>query len=511
MAGAYEEAILGGRRIALAREAEFALGRTRVHPATRTIEVDGHSEIIEPRMMQVLVALAGANGQVVTRDELVELCWDGRVVGEDAISRVLWRLRQLLAKLGNAGFEIETIPRVGYRLVSEPELSPAQDTIPPGKPGVSRRSLAAGAMAVAGLVAVGGFAWASGHRRHEPSAEARRYYDRAKALVGQASYVDCQQSIAFLREAVRIDPDYSEAWGALALSYSNMLNWYSPRPDSNQLKIATRSAARRALELDPDNPDAPSALVTMESPYRRWAEVERGLRDLLSKHPDHICSRMALANLMVETGRLTAALDIFKTVTASEPFWASAKWRVADLLLALGRLEEAEEQIDIGSRLWPRSFNFWVARIQHLIVSGREEDAMRFAHDPGSAPLDNANLVHRETLVAEARASNSPAAVAKARDALVNLAKGPERELAIPAMELPFIGEVDLSFAIYDGYFFNRGPWATGPYERYYTGGLFEALTENLRKDARFMPLLREIGLEHYYRVAGVKPDFMQA
>jgi hypothetical protein len=32
-----------------------------------------------------------------------------------------------------------------------------------------------------------------------------------------------------------------------------------------------------------------------------------------------------------------------------------------------------------------------------------------------------------------------------------------------------------------------------------------------LRKDARFMPLLHAIGLDRYYRLAGVKPDFLQA
>jgi len=42
MAGAYEEAILGGRRIALAREAEFVLGRARVRPSTQPLKSTGN-------------------------------------------------------------------------------------------------------------------------------------------------------------------------------------------------------------------------------------------------------------------------------------------------------------------------------------------------------------------------------------------------------------------------------------------------------------------------------------
>ncbi len=52
---------------------------------------------------------------MVTRDELVEQCWDGRFVGEDVINRSISTLRQFAQRAG--GFEIETVPRSGYRLI----------------------------------------------------------------------------------------------------------------------------------------------------------------------------------------------------------------------------------------------------------------------------------------------------------------------------------------------------------------------------------------------------------
>ena len=512
MAGAYDEAIMGGRRIALAHESAFMLGRARVQPSIRSIELDGRSEIIEPRMMQVLVALAGAGGEVVTRDELLELCWAGRVVGEDALSRVLWRLRQTLAGLGRPGFEIETIPRVGYRLVVEEEPPSAR---PPGRSapvpanGVSRRTLAAGAVALAGVAAVGGLAWAGSQRGHEPPEAAKRFYDQALSLRGQGGFPESQQVLAYLREAVRIDPDYAEAWGALALQYCCTLDWFAPRPDANQLKIAGRSAARRALQLDPDNADAVAALLMMDSPYRRWDEVERGLRGLLARHSDHNIAELGLARLMIETGRFADAIEIFGRLAAKNPSWPYGRWRVADGLLTLGRLQEAEEQIETGLRLWPRNFNMWLAKSRYLIVSGAPADAVRFVRDASTQPLDRDDLLQREILIVEAAAERSPAAVKRARDALLSLAG--TGEVAIPAMELPFIGEVDLAFEMYEGYFLDHGPWKTGPVERRFTGGLFEVETEQLRKDARFMPLLHAIGLDRYYRLAGVKPDYLQA
>src|SRR5579859_5552721 len=98
----------------LAREARFALGAMEVRPSTREVVVGGRSQVLEPRIMQVLVVLAGRRGEVVSRDELIALCWDGRSVGDDAIARCIAAIRRLAEAYG--GFSVETVARVGYRL-----------------------------------------------------------------------------------------------------------------------------------------------------------------------------------------------------------------------------------------------------------------------------------------------------------------------------------------------------------------------------------------------------------
>src|SRR5476651_666858 len=103
------------RPIDLALEPAFTLGALEVRPATREVIAGEARELLEPRIIQVLVALARRRGEVVSRDELLQTCWAGRVVGDDAIHRCIFRLRKLAADVG--GFEIVTVPRVGFRLV----------------------------------------------------------------------------------------------------------------------------------------------------------------------------------------------------------------------------------------------------------------------------------------------------------------------------------------------------------------------------------------------------------
>jgi DNA-binding winged helix-turn-helix (wHTH) protein len=102
--------------VELAREADIRLGALMIRPSRRELVARGHRIRLEPRVMQVLVALARAKGSVVSHGALIDSCWSGRIVGEDAIYRCILRLRRLAATL-EGPFCIETIARVGYRLM----------------------------------------------------------------------------------------------------------------------------------------------------------------------------------------------------------------------------------------------------------------------------------------------------------------------------------------------------------------------------------------------------------
>ena len=68
-------------RVDLAHEPDFALGAVQVRPGRREIVGEAWRDTIDPRVMHVLVALARAEGEVVSRDDLIESCWDWVIVG----------------------------------------------------------------------------------------------------------------------------------------------------------------------------------------------------------------------------------------------------------------------------------------------------------------------------------------------------------------------------------------------------------------------------------------------
>lgn len=142
-------------RIDLAGTSEFEIGGLRVRPGERAVEVNGDRRELQPRVMQVLVALAQARPNVVSRDTLIERCWDGRVVGDDALNRCILALRHLAREFTPAPFVIETVPRIGHRLVAQ-GFEPTAVVAPlEAKPGL-RIAVVAGIMLAA---LIGLFAW----------------------------------------------------------------------------------------------------------------------------------------------------------------------------------------------------------------------------------------------------------------------------------------------------------------------------------------------------------------
>lgn len=152
--------------IDLAHIRPFRIGDVEVRPASREVVGGSQREVLEPLVMQVLVALASARGEILSRDDLIEACWGGRAVTDDALNRVLSRLRALARTFES--FQVETIVKVGYRLVEiggdQRSASPESWLARPKEPaGVGRRPLLIGGAAVA-VSALGAGAWMAWNR-----------------------------------------------------------------------------------------------------------------------------------------------------------------------------------------------------------------------------------------------------------------------------------------------------------------------------------------------------------
>ena len=102
------------------------IGEWCADPATNELRRAGDSVRVEPKAMEVLMALAGRAGEVVSRQDLFAHVWPGVVVGDEALTQSIIKLRRALGDDPRAPTYIETISKRGYRLIAPVGEQPAR-------------------------------------------------------------------------------------------------------------------------------------------------------------------------------------------------------------------------------------------------------------------------------------------------------------------------------------------------------------------------------------------------
>jgi len=110
----------------------FQLNDWVIDPATGVAQRRGGRVHLEPKACELLCHLVAHRGKVVSREALLQAVWPNVIVGDEAITNAIAKLRRSLQDDPKAPRLIETIPKRGYRIIaSVSDLSPAAPrTIP---------------------------------------------------------------------------------------------------------------------------------------------------------------------------------------------------------------------------------------------------------------------------------------------------------------------------------------------------------------------------------------------
>lgn len=513
--------------IRLSREPPFQLGDVEVHPATRQILRNGRSETLEPRIMQVLVAFAQAEGSILGYDELIERCWNGRIVGENAIHRAISKVRDLGLNFGGGTFAIETITKVGYRMSvrgGEPARVPVPVGAPPASSGgerqwhPSRRSVigAGVAASVAGAV---GFGY---HFLRPDPVDARvaDLIEQSDQAIRNALPDKDAQGVGFLEEAVALRPDSALAWGRLALA-REIVAEHAPPAETTAAVNATEDAARRALALDRRQIDALAALALLPPYYGDWLAAERRMGSVLRLDPGNLAIRNRRSFMLVGVGRGREGSADRLLTAAREPLHAGQQYNLIYANWILGDIGAADRAADRALMLWPKHPGVWFARLWTLACTDRATRALAHVEDRAARPDLPLWLVEALRIAMTAMVTRRPADVAAAVAAVLSLVtRGPSNSVNAVVI-LCALGEIDRAFEVSKAYLLERGPlmasvrWRDGQVSindqhRRKTNMLFIPIAQDMRADKRFLDLTAQIGLTSYWERARVVPDFLR-
>lgn len=371
----------------------FRFGEWTAYPASAELERAGEVQRLEPKVMEVLTALAARPGEVVRRQDLLAAVWPDTFVSEDVVWRCISELRKALGDSSHQPHLLETLPRLGYRLLApvEPLPRPAEATPEPGvlarlpadsaessseaparEPAPEARFRPQAAWwipAVAGLalgivaVAISLSRSPSASSAAAPSAEeasdevallptasalrlpvpprtAEDLYRRGiEKYYRRASAADREEALELFRQATEVDRAHGLAWAALADSY--IVRYLYVEGDPRWLGEA-ETCVERAVELEPDLPEAHKSMGLLAGARGRLSTSASRFRRAIELRPDQAGLRYNLAFAHLLMGDLDLALEATETAdrrTVSPGYLVTR----GEVLRLLGRLEEARQ------------------------------------------------------------------------------------------------------------------------------------------------------------------------
>ena len=268
-------------------------------------------------------------------------------------------------------------------------------------------------------------------RGYDLSPDAYGRYLTARALVSRRLVLGPQKAIEYFQEVIAMAPDFAPAYAGIADAYAHMsLPTYPGMPVSKAQGLM-RTAALKALELDPDLAEAHAAMGIVSArdldwptsqrefqeaialnpslsqvytnysfftlrPLRKFDEAEQLLTIALKSDPLSLDVWREMGQLYFTVGRYAEAIDLLQRVRAVDPEFPAADVVLARALACAGRVNEAlalYESMKSKTPAVPR-LPEGVPQYQAYayVKAGRRSDAERLA-------AENDQYAYRATII----------------------------------------------------------------------------------------------------------------
>ncbi len=178
----------------------------------------------------------------------------------------------------------------------------------------------------------------------ERSADPQAYALYLQARAGHRARGDgVKKSVELYREALKRDPSFAPAWAGLANSLA-VLPFYvsaAERVNAPQFMAEAEQAARQALALSPDLPQAHMALASVYTFQWRWALAEQSFKRALLLSPNDAELQHQYADWLSAVGRGEEALAASSKAVELDPLAPIYLNGKANMLWHLDRQDEA--------------------------------------------------------------------------------------------------------------------------------------------------------------------------
>ena len=323
-------------------------------------------------------------------------------------------------------------------------------------------------------------------KKYTDSNEAYQFYLQGRHHFARRARDDMFKSIELFEQAVKLDPNFALAHVGIAESYATIPSY--PYASPAECTPKAKAAVARALELDPELPEAHTVAGMIAASYDwDYAEAERRFKRALELGPDLAITHYRYAwTFLSPLGRHDEAVAEMKRAMEIEPLSVQQGANYAAVLMYAGRFDEALEQARKTYDLDPNQIGAQNWLCHALNAKGMHEEAIRVGLEAGAKQASTVNSFNACLGLAYTRAGQRE----KSLEIIARVKEAEKNRYVMSywtGVHYLALGDKESAFAEWEKGFKNRDwfmqRWKTDPF------------LEPVRDDPRYKNLLKRLNL----------------
>ena len=308
--------------------------------------------------------------------------------------------------------------------------------------------------------------------------EAYNAYLQGRYFFERRDRESLERALSYYEQAITLDSSYALAWAQIAQVRANQADrGYLPTKEGYE---KARTAAEKALALDPNLAEANSAFAWIKATYDwDWAAADAFYQRALALEPGNATVVRAAGGLAASLGRLDEALALHRRAVELDPLSAAARMNLGTYSYYSGQFDEALAAFRKSLELSPAlpAVHHDLGRV--YLAEGRPQEALaeiQQEHEPVWRLFGQVLVYHALNKKNEADAALSEF-IAKYSDGSAYQVAG----------AYAFRGQAEKAFKWLDKAYAGRDPGLSDV--------KVDPLLSNIRSDPRYSAFLKKMGL----------------
>ncbi|HLF47231.1 MAG TPA: tetratricopeptide repeat protein [Chitinophagaceae bacterium] len=293
-----------------------------------------------------------------------------------------------------------------------------------------------------------------------------------------------KKAIGYFEDAIKKDSNYAAAYSGLADTYLTLYDYGLMSIDESTLKA--KDAAQRALMINENLAEAHNSLAHINLHEWKWESAEEGFRKAITLDPGYILAHHWYALCLTAVGKTNEAVTQMEKARELDPLSTRINADLGMAYLSAGRYDEAIAQEQKTMELNPKSAGARWIRGMAYQQKKMFEQAIKDYRDALELSPGNSNIL--AALGHVYASSGNTSAAHKILDSLY--VKNKKEPVSPFFFALVYAGLNDKENAL---------KWLEKSYEEK-SGSVrylkMEPRLQNLRKEPRYIALMKKIGLE---------------